>query len=69
MIPKGTIRKVGEYYFNNDKYKTEIIRGIEEFFDNNIPPNDQPLFNEWMMYNFIFSDGKICCRSFMMRIH
>lgn len=58
MIPKGTIRKVGEYYFNNPKYRDEIFRGLQEFFGDNIPNNDEPLFNEWMTYNFIFSDGK-----------
>ena len=58
MIPKGTIRKVGEYYFSNPKYRDEVFRGLKEFFGDNIPDNDEPLFNEWMMYDFIFSDGK-----------
>jgi len=58
MIPKGTIRKVGEYYFSNLKYRDEIFRGLKEFFGNNIPNNDEPLFNEWMMYDFMFTDGR-----------
>lgn len=58
MISKGTIRKVGEYYFGNPKYREDIFRGLNEFFGDNIPDNDEPLFNEWMTYDFVFSDGK-----------
>lgn len=64
MIPKGTIRKVGEYYFGNPEYRHEILRGINEFFDGNPPNNDEPLFNEWMMYDFVFSDGKTMLEKF-----
>ncbi len=58
MIPRGTIRKVGDYYYSNPEYRKEIFRGLKEFFGENIPDNDEPLFNEWMTYDFIFSDGK-----------
>ncbi len=64
MIPKGTIRKVGEYYFGNPNYRNDIFRGLSEFFGKNIPNNDEPLFNEWMTYNFIFSDGKTMLEKF-----
>ncbi len=64
MIPKGTIRKVGEYYFSNPAYKANFFRGLEEFFGKDIPDNDEPLFNEWMTYDFVFSDGKTMIKKF-----
>lgn len=58
MIQKGTIRKMGMYYRNAPEYREEILRGLEEFFEARIIDDDNPLFNEWMMYDFRFSDGK-----------
>lgn len=59
MLYPGTIRKVGQYYRNVPEYREEIKRGLREFFDmDNVVDTDNPLFNEWMMYDFKFSDGK-----------
>ena len=58
MIERGIIRKMGQYYQNSPQYREEISRGMREFFDNDIPYDDEPLFNEWLMYDFIFGDGK-----------
>lgn len=58
MIPTGTIRKVGQYYRNTPEYKEDVLRGLREFFGKNVIDNDNPFFNEWMMYDFKFSDGK-----------
>ncbi len=57
MIQKGTIRKMGQYYRNNPEYEREILRGLKEFYGNEFSDDDEPLFNEWMMYDFRFSDG------------
>lgn len=59
MISPGTIRKMGHYYRSMPEYREEISRGLKEFYDaKNVVDNDNPLFNEWMMYDFRFSDGK-----------
>ncbi len=59
MIQKGTIRKMGQYYRNDPRYEEEILRGVIEFYGKkDVGDADQPLFNEWMMYDFKFSDGK-----------
>lgn len=58
MIERGTLRKMGQYYRNAPEYREEILRGLREFFDANVADDDNPLFNEWMMYDFKFSDGK-----------
>ena len=49
---------MGQYFRNDPKYKKEILRGIKEFFGDSITDNDNPYFNEWMMYDFKFSDKK-----------
>lgn len=53
---------MGMYYRNNPEYKEEVLRGLKEFYGKNyvenFGDNDNPLFNEWMMYDFRFSDGK-----------
>jgi len=65
MIQKGTIRKMGQYYRNDPKYKEEILCGVIEFYgEKNINDIDQPLFNEWMMYDFKFSDSKGMLKKF-----
>jgi len=59
MIQPGTIRKMGVYYRSHPEYKEEVTRGVKEFFGiENILDTDNPLFNEWMMYDFRFTDGK-----------
>jgi len=58
MVERGTIRKVGQYYRNTPEYREEILRGLVEFFGANVVDDDNPLFNEWMLYDFRFSDGK-----------
>ena len=58
MIERGIIRKMGQYYRNNPEYKDEVSRGLREFFGGEVFDSDQPLFNEWMMYDFKFNDGK-----------
>ncbi|OGZ65345.1 MAG: hypothetical protein A3C50_01385 [Candidatus Staskawiczbacteria bacterium RIFCSPHIGHO2_02_FULL_43_16] len=64
MIQQGLIRKVGQYYRNAAEYQEEVLRGKKEFFDLDSNESvdsldtDIPLFNEWMMYDFRFSDGK-----------
>jgi|SRR3989344_95413 len=59
MIEPGVIRRMGAYYRNEPEYKFEIARGLAEFYDDTRAiDNDNPLFNEWMAYDFRFSDGK-----------
>ncbi|MCX6703186.1 MAG: hypothetical protein NTV02_00645 [Candidatus Zambryskibacteria bacterium] len=61
MLPSGTIRKMGQYYRNTPEYREEVLRAKKEFFgyeDTSFIDTDQPLFNEWMVYDFKFSDGK-----------
>lgn len=67
MLPKGTIYKMREYYLTHHKYKDEILRAMQEFFDRpDLEPGkklgigefDEILFNEWFVYDFRFSDGQ-----------
>lgn len=67
MIPHGTISKVGQYYMTNSQYNEEIFRALKEFFDKpnletdrkiHLEEDEEPLFNEWLFYDFMFSDGK-----------
>lgn len=67
MIPRGMISKMGEYYIGSSEYRAEIFRAIKEFFDKpnleidrsiHLEKHEEPLFNEWLTYNFRFSDGK-----------
>ena len=73
MIPRGTIRKVQDYYFTHEEYSAEIMRAMKEFFDSSELENykqiemdrfDEILFNEWFMYDFMFSDGKSVLQKF-----
>lgn len=65
MLPRGTISKIREYYFTHHKYKDEILRAMQEFFEYpDLGPGkklrvnefDEILFNEWLTYDFRFSD-------------
>ena len=67
MIPRGTISRVGQYYMSNPEYTDEIFRAFKEFFDKpdlgtdrniHLEEDEEPLFNEWLTYDFRFSDGK-----------
>jgi hypothetical protein len=59
MIPRGTISKVGRYYITSPEYTDEINRAFKEFFGkSHLEENEEPLFNEWLTYDFKFSDGK-----------
>jgi hypothetical protein len=59
MIPRGTISKVGKYYTTSPEYVDEIARAFKEFFGkSHLEENEEPLFNEWLTYDFKFSDGK-----------
>lgn len=59
MVPRGTISKVRGYYITKSEYADEISRACKEFFgEPDSPENDNPLFNEWLSYDFRFSDRK-----------
>lgn len=67
MVPRGIISKVRQYYIDDPQYREEILRACKEFFDGADPEAtrqlylgkvDEPLFNEWLMYDFRFFDGK-----------
>lgn len=65
MIQTGIIRKMGIYYRNAPEYADEVMRGMKEFFgDENILDSDNPLFNEWMVYDFRFTDGNGMLKKF-----
>lgn len=67
MVPRGAISKVGQYYIDSPHYKDEILRALKEFFDKpdlgadrsiHLEEEEEPLFNEWLIYDFRFSDSK-----------
>ena len=67
MIPRGTISKVGKYYMTSPEYTKDIFRAFKEFFDKpnlevdrsiHLEEDEEPLFNEWLTYDFRFADGK-----------
>lgn len=75
MIPRGTISKVGKYYMTSPEYKDEIFRSFKEFFDKPnletdrnvyLEEDEEPFFNEWLTYDFRFSDGKSMLEKYYM---
>lgn len=70
MIKKGIISRVGKLYVNNPEFRDDIVKAIDIFFKDSPYINQQPenlmfrnpkiegLFNEWLLYDFKFSDGK-----------
>ena len=67
MLPRGTISKIREYYLDHHKYKKEILRAMQEFFEYpdlgpekklEIGEYDEILLNEWLTFDFKFSDGQ-----------
>ena len=67
MLKKGTILKIREFYINNPEYADDIFRAIKEFFgecgwfkyiDIAFGLYEEGFFNEWLTYDFKFSDGK-----------
>ena len=67
MIKKGTISKVREFYMNNHEYTNDIQRAFKIFFEQNesfksgkLSPSifEEGFFNEWLTYDFKFSNGK-----------
>jgi len=67
MLPKNSISRVGEYYMTRLKYQKEMLRAMRDFFDRpDLAPGahldlgkfDTPLFNEWVMFDYVFTDGK-----------
>jgi hypothetical protein len=68
MLKKGTISKVREFYINNPEYLDEIRRAFKTFFEQteyvkgeefSLSPFANAFFNEWLTYDFKFSDGKV----------
>lgn len=67
MLKKGTIRNMGSFYINTPEYSGDISRAIRTFFgkknwnsykDIAFEPFEEGFFNEWLTYDFKFSDGK-----------
>jgi hypothetical protein len=69
MLKKGTISRVRELYLNDIKYKKDITKAIVMFFKDSPYSKqgenllfrslqEEGLFNEWIFYDFKFSDGK-----------
>lgn len=67
MLPRGSLRKVYKHYFTTPRYSDDILRAMREFFDRpdldrggsiEYDEKGEGLFNEWLMYDFPFIDGK-----------
>lgn len=69
MLKKGTISRVGIYYIKTPEYKDDIVRAMKAFFKglsgseepgNNLfrDIKEEGYFNEWLLYDFKFKDGK-----------
>ncbi len=70
-MEKGTVSKVLEYYFGNEKFIDEINRAKGEFFDfedgsaiSNIDDSVIPYFNEWIAFDFKLKNGKSLIEDF-----
>ncbi len=66
MLPKGSIAKIYEYFFNSPEFKEETIRALREFFNRpdldrggSLEMNDKSegFFNEWFLYDFKMVNG------------
>lgn len=73
MIQRGVISKVRQYYIDSVEYSDEIFRAVEEFLDKPdleadgsiyLGESKESLFNEWLTYDFRFSDGKSMLEKF-----
>lgn len=74
MLPKGSIGKIFDYYFNNPEYEGEIMRAFREFFELpnlqrggslDLHPTSEGLFNEWFLYDFLLSNKKTPFENFV----
>ena len=74
MLPKGSISKIYEYYFTAPRYKEEVLRALREFFDQpdlgkggslETDETSEGLFNEWFLYDFVLSSGRIVLEDFI----
>lgn len=66
MLKKGTISKVLNFYLTSPEYSKDVQRAFKMFFEQVenyshkkiISPFAESFFNEWLMYDYKFSDGK-----------
>lgn len=74
MLPKGSIAKIYEYYYSTPRYRDEMLRATREFFDRpdldrggtlEMNEKSESLFNEWFLYDFKLSNGKITLADFI----
>jgi len=76
MLPKGSIAKIYNYYFNSPRYNDDIMSAFRQFFDQ--PDLDQGdsidadqmsdgLFNEWFLYDFKLTNGETVLVDFISR--
>lgn len=75
---KGVIDQLLKYYLSDPRFKNDILRSLREFFDrpdlkpnNEIPleltDEDEPLLNEWLLFDFKLSNGKTLLEDFVAR--
>ncbi len=66
-MEEGTISKIFEYYFTKPKFKEEVMRALQEFFDEpdlksgdklKLKEEDEGMFNEWFIFDFKLKNGK-----------
>jgi len=74
MLPKGSIAKIYDYYFNEPRYKDELMPALREFLDRpdldmggslELSQGGIGLFNEWFLYNFKLANGKTVLADFV----
>lgn len=67
MLPKGFISRVIDHYLMQPTFKTEMDRAMIEFFQLDsiadfdpqmVSPLTGGLLSEWLLYDFILSDGR-----------
>lgn len=74
MLPKGSIARVYQHYFDGPKYKAVVLRSMREFFDDTTlgfrgavsgTQESVGFYNEWFLYDFDFGDGETTLEYFI----
>jgi hypothetical protein len=70
----GTIPRLLDYYFNDEKFTKELERALGYFFNKRkkgekveMDENIEGHFNEWLVYDFVLKNGKSLLRDFCDR--
>lgn len=74
MLPKGSISRVYEYYLTTPQFRNDMVRALQEFFDQPdldqgsslaTTPESEAFFNEWFLYDFEFKHGQSVLKNFV----